>query len=101
MPSDISSLGIVSYAGITLIAFVVGMIVKKSKIDSSWIPFICAGCGAIAGVAFFLIGVPDFPADNVGSALVIGLYSGLTAVGIHQAYKQKSQNSTDSNSDKE
>lgn len=97
--NDISALGIASYGGITLIAFVVGMIVKKTKLDNSWIPYICALVGVLFGVGFFYLGVPDFPADNVGSAVVVGLYSGLTAVGIHQAYKQKATKSESSDSE--
>lgn len=90
-------LGILSYAGITVIAFFIGMIVKRSKLDSKWIPIICGCVGIACGILFFLVGVDDFPATDLPNAIAVGIVSGLTAVGLHQGYKQIADNKNTSN----
>lgn len=81
--------GIVSVAAITVIAYLIGMACKNvSAIEDKWIPVICGASGAILGVVALLIGMPDFPANDVINALAIGIVSGWAATGINQITKQ-------------
>jgi hypothetical protein len=81
--------GIVSVAGITVIAYLIGMTCKNvSVIEDKWIPVICGTSGAVLGVVALLIGMPDFPANDIINALAIGIVSGWAATGINQITKQ-------------
>lgn len=85
-------LGIANVASITAICMVVGYGVKCSKLDSKWIPLIVAIAGGIIGVIAFYIHMPDFPADNIITAIAVGIASGLAGTGINQMFKQLSPN---------
>lgn len=81
-------LGIVSVAAITVIAFLIAETVKATALDSKWLPVICGVVGAILGVVGMQV-MPDFPADNILTAIAVGIVSGLAATGAHQIYKQQ------------
>ena len=76
-----------SVPAIAVIAFFVGLCVKRSPLDDKWIPCIVGGVGAILGVVG-LYTLPDFPVNNVLAAIAVGICSGLAATGGHQIYKQ-------------
>ena len=81
--------GIASVAAITVIAYLIGMASKNiSVINDKWIPVICGASGAVLGVIALLIGMPDFPANDIINALAIGIVSGFAATGINQITKQ-------------
>ena len=84
---DLSSLGIASVAAITVIAYLVGQLVKASGIDNKWIPIICGVCGAALGVAGMFI-MPDYPAKDYITSVAVGIVSGLAATGVNQVFKQ-------------
>ena len=89
-------LGIANVAAITAICMVVGYSVKCSKLDSKFIPLIVAIAGGIIGVIAFYIKMPDFPADNIITAIAVGIASGLAGTGINQMFKQLSGTSESS-----
>ena len=74
-------------AVITLIAFFVGQVVKITPIDKKWIPIICGVVGGILGLVGRTV-LPELIDTNWMQALAIGIFSGLTATGMHQIYKQ-------------
>ncbi|NLV87045.1 MAG: enolase [Clostridiales bacterium] len=79
--------GIVSVAAITVVSYLVAQAVKATRLDGKWLPVICGVCGGIMGV--FGLGVmPDFPADDVLTALAVGIVSGLAATGSHEIFKK-------------
>jgi uncharacterized membrane protein HdeD (DUF308 family) len=80
--------GIVNVAAITVIAYLVGEIVKNSKLDNKWIPVICGIVGGILGVVAMLINMPDFPATDYITAVAVGIVSGFAATGANQIVKQ-------------
>lgn len=82
---DISTIG--SVGAITVICMLVATIVKSTKMDSKWIPALCGIMGAVLGVASFYL-MPDFPAQDLISAVAVGIVSGLAATGVHQTYRQ-------------
>lgn len=81
-------LGIVSYAAIVIICYLVGMGIKCiPKIPNDLIP-VCVGVsGLILGVVAFYLQIPDFPATDVLTAAAVGIVSGLTSTGIDQGVK--------------
>lgn len=79
--------GIAGVAAITVIAYVVGLIVKATPLNDKWIPIICGVAGAGLGIVGMLT-MPDFPAADYISASAVGIVSGLAATGVNQAVKQ-------------
>lgn len=80
--------GIASVAAITVIAYLIGELVKATGLDNKWIPIICGAAGGVLGVVAMLSGVPDFPAGDYITAVAVGIVSGLAATGVNQAAKQ-------------
>lgn len=80
--------GIASVAAITVIAYLIGTLVKATGLDNKWIPIICGASGGVLGVVAMLTGVPDFPAGDYITAVAVGIVSGLAATGVNQAVKQ-------------
>lgn len=80
--------GIASVAVITAIVYIIGLIVKATKLPNKWIPVICGISGIVLGILALLIGMPDFPAADYLTAAAVGGVSGLAATGIDQTVKQ-------------
>lgn len=85
-----ASFGIASVAGITVICYLVGMLVKATTLDHKWIPVIVGICGAILGSVGYFTKAPDFPAEDTITAIAVGIVSGLAATGLDQIGKQLS-----------
>ena len=85
---DFSLFGIVGVAAISVICYLVGKAVKVSPLDDKYIPIVCGAVGGILGVVGYFIGMPDFPAQDVITAIAVGIVSGLAATGANQIYKQ-------------
>lgn len=83
--------GIASIAAITVIAYLIGELVKATGLNNKWIPVICGFVGGILGAVALYIGMPDFPGTDYINAIAIGIVSGLAATGINQVFKQISK----------
>lgn len=84
--------GSVTYLAIVVIAYLIGMAAKNiERIPDKWIPVICGVAGAILGVVGMYT-IADFPAQDILTALEVGIVSGLAATGAHQVGKQASKN---------
>lgn len=79
--------GIATVAVITVIVYLVGMAVKATAINNKWIPVICGIAGAVLGIVGMYT-IPDFPAQDILSAIAVGIVSGLAATGVNQIGKQ-------------
>lgn len=79
--------GMATVAAITVIAYLVGQIVKASGIDNKWIPVICGFVGGVLGVVGMYI-MPEFPGGDYITAAAVGIVSGLAATGVNEAVKQ-------------
>ena len=86
-------LGIVTYAAITAICYLVGLAVDVSKLSSRYIPVIMGACGAALGIACYF-GIPDF-ASTLIDGVAIGIVSGFAATGINQIYQQLGKDNDD------
>ena len=82
--------GVANVAAITMLTYIVGGLIKVSKLDNKWIPTICGIVGVVLGIVAFYIGVPDFPANDVITAAAVGAASGFAATGVNQVGKQLS-----------
>lgn len=80
-------MGITSVAAITIICLLIGLWCKTSPLDDRWIPCIVGTVGCALGAVGWKI-MPGYPADNLLTALAVGVVSGLAATGAHQIYKQ-------------
>ena len=83
-----------SVAAITVIAYVMGLLVKASGLNDKWIPILCGVTGGILGVVSLYV-MPDFPAGDVINALAVGIVSGLAATGAVQGMKQMGKKEQD------
>lgn len=79
--------GIASVVGITVLCYLVGQIVKATKLDNKWIPILVGIAGGILGIVGMYT-MAEFPADDVINAIAVGVVSGLSATGINQTFKQ-------------
>lgn len=84
-------LGIAGVAVITVICYLIGEGVKASGVENKWIPIIVGACGGALGVAGMYL-MTDFPAQDVLTAVAVGIVSGLAAVGVNQIGKQLNNN---------
>lgn len=79
--------GIVSVAAITIICYLVAQFIKATPLSAKWLPCICGFSGGILGfVGFYLM--PNFPSDDILTAIAVGIVSGLAATGSHELIKQ-------------
>ena len=79
--------GIASVAGITVICYLLGQIVKATGLPGKWIPCIVGMFGGLLGIAGLYV-MADFPAAEPITAMAVGIVSGLASTGVHQAVKQ-------------
>jgi hypothetical protein len=80
-------IGIASVAAITVICYLVAQAIKATPLENKWLPIISGAIGGVLGVVGFYV-MPDFPADDIITAVSVGIVSGLAATGAHQIYKQ-------------
>lgn len=86
--------GIASVAGITVICYLAAQTVKATNLDNKWLPVICGVLGGILGVVG-LYWIPEYPAQDIITAIAVGIMSGLAATGVNQVYKQLSGEKTE------
>lgn len=86
--------GIASVAGITVICYLAAQAVKATNLDNKWLPVICGVLGGILGVGG-LYWIPEYPAQDIITAIAVGIMSGLAATGVNQVYKQLSGEKTE------
>ena len=79
--------GIASVVGITVICYLAATIAKATNLDNKWLPVVCGVVGGVLGAAGMYI-IPDYPAQDIITAVAVGIVSGLAATGVNQAIKQ-------------
>lgn len=82
---------VISVPVITAIVYGVMALYKNYITDEKWvrlIPVWAAVLGIILGVIAFYAAPMIMPADNLLTAILIGMASGLAATGTNQIYKQ-------------
>lgn len=78
----------VTVVPIVVICYVLGIGLKALKyVNDVCIPFLLAICGGILGVIAMFV-MPGYPAEDVITAIAMGMISGLASTGSNQVYKQ-------------
>ena len=73
---------------IVIICYAIGLGLKAFKyINDVCIPFILAICGGILGALAMYV-MPSYPAEDILTAIAVGVFSGLASTGSNQIYKQ-------------
>ena len=80
--------GIFSFAAIAVICYGVGEIIKVTPLDNKYIPAILFAVGGILGAVAFIINIPTFPANDILTAIAVGVVSALASTGVNQFIKQ-------------
>lgn len=83
-------MGITSVAAITVICYLLAAALKATPLDNKWLPSICGILGGALGAAGMYV-MPDYPAQDIITAVAVGIVSGLAATGAHQIGKQLSK----------
>ncbi len=76
---------------IVVICYLVGVVcVTFDRIPNKAIPCIVGIVGGLISIPAMYI-MPNFPANDVITAISVGIMSGLTSTGVNQVYKQLSK----------
>ena len=82
-------LGITSTASITIICYLIGAALKAwDAFDDRKIPVIMGIAGAVLGAVSFFAIPAMIIADDILTAIAVGIVSGFAATGINQVFKQ-------------
>ena len=84
---EISEIGLSAIPAITVLCYLIGVALKASNIDNSWIPASMGICGAILGVIGMIV-MQDFPATDYITAAAVGAVSGFASTGVNQIIVQ-------------
>lgn len=82
--------GMTSVVAITVICYLAAQALKATAMDNKWLPVICGLCGGVLGVVGWRV-MAGYPAEDVLTAIAVGIVSGLAATGADQVYKQLKQ----------
>ncbi len=83
---DITQIG--TSLAIVVICYLVGLGTKAvSGIKDNYIPVIVGAVGGILGAVGMYV-MPEFPANDIMTAIAVGIVSGLASTGVNQIYKQ-------------
>ena len=80
--------GFTEVGAIVVICYLLAEILKQTNLNNKWLPAICGLCGAILGILAFVFKMPDFPGQDIFTAIAIGIVSGLASTGLNQLAKQ-------------
>lgn len=81
-------LGIAAIPVIAVICYLIAEGIKATSLDNKWLPVICGFLGAVLGVVALYASPDIIPATDILTAIAIGIVSGFSATGIHQAFHQ-------------
>lgn len=83
---DIMQIG--TSLAIIVICYLIGLGVKTvPSIKDNMIPVIVGACGGVLGAIGMFV-MPEFPANDIMTAIAVGIVSGLASTGVNQVYKQ-------------
>ena len=85
-------LGITAVAAITVICYLAAALAKALGMPGKWLPVLCGLCGGTLGMAAMYL-MAEYPADDLITALAVGIVSGFAATGVDQAIKQLTEKS--------
>ena len=84
---NIMDLGFMPIPAIVVICYALAELVKSFDINNKFIPTICMILGGLLGIVEMNVNASSVSGDFL-SAVAIGVISGLSATGVHQAITQ-------------
>jgi len=78
----------VTCVSIMVISYLVGEVLSALKVPDTWIPAAIGAIGGVLGVVCMYF-IPNFPADNIMSAISVGIVSSWSATGLDQTIRQR------------
>lgn len=83
---DVTQIG--TSLAIVVICYLVGLGVKAvDGIKDNYIPVIVGAVGGVLGAVGMYV-MPEFPANDIMTAIAVGIVSGMASTGVNQLYKQ-------------
>lgn len=82
-------LGIASLPVICVICYGVAEVIKATPLNNKWLPPICIVLGGVLGVVALNVAPELIPANDILSAIAVGIVSGGFATTVHQTIKQQ------------
>jgi hypothetical protein len=80
--------GIVSFAAIAVICYGVGQIIKATPIKNDFIIPINIFVGGCLGALAFVLKIPEFPANDILTAIAVGIVSACVSTCINEIVKR-------------
>jgi hypothetical protein len=75
--------GLPAVVAITVICYLLGQGIKATQLPKKWLPVFCGICGGLLGILGFYT-MTAYPAEDVLTAVAVGIESGLAATGAHE-----------------
>ncbi|RHP57422.1 enolase [Clostridium sp. AF29-8BH] len=86
---DITQIG--TSLAIVVICYLIGLGAKIiPAVKDNYIPVIVGAFGGVLGAVGMYV-MPEFPANDIMTAVAVGIVSGLASTGVNQIYKQIKQ----------
>jgi hypothetical protein len=86
---DITQIG--TSLAIVVICYLIGLGAKTiPAVKDNYIPVIVGAFGGVLGAVGMYV-MPEFPANDIMTAVAVGIVSGLASTGVNQIYKQIKQ----------
>lgn len=79
--------GFTSVAAITVICLLLCQALKAVGVGEKWMPVAAMLLGGVLGVCAWYV-MPEYPAQDILTAIAVGIVSGGAATGAHQVFKQ-------------
>lgn len=80
--------GIASFAAIAVICYGVGQIIKATPIKNDFIIPINIFVGGCLGALAFVLKIPEFPANDILTAIAVGIVSACVSTCINEIVKR-------------
>lgn len=77
-----------SVVPITVVCYLIGIVIKATPLNNKYIPVIMGFLGAALGALLYFIAPEVAIADDVVTAVAVGIVSGLASTGANQIGKQ-------------
>ena len=82
---------VATFTTIIALCYFIGVIVKQiPTIKNNYIPLIVGASGAVLGIIGYFT-IPDYPANDILTAISVGVASGLTSTGVDQLVKRTAE----------
>lgn len=84
-----------SVVPITVVCYLMGIVIKATPLNNKYIPVIMGLLGAALGALAYFIAPEIVIADDIITAIAIGIVSGLASTGANQVGKQLVKSETE------